>query len=53
MLKICLNGHNINMKSAGNVFEVDKGGTLTLTDCKGSSSISHSDVEMGKRRVGF
>lgn len=33
------------MKSAGNVFEVDKGGTLTLTDCKGSSSISHSDVE--------
>ena len=45
---ICLNGHNINMKSAGNVFEVDKGGTLTLTDCKGSSSISHSDVEWGR-----
>ena len=44
---ICLNGHNINMKSAGNVFEVDEGGTLTLTDCKGSSSISHSDVEWG------
>ena len=36
------------MKSAGNVFEVDKGGTLTLTDCKGSSSISHSDVEWGR-----
>ena len=47
-VKICLNGHNINMKSAGNVFEVDKGGTLTLTDCKGSSSISHSDVEWGR-----
>ena len=45
---ICLNGHNINMKSAGNVFEVDKGGTLTLTDCKGNSSISHSDVEWGR-----
>ena len=45
---ICLNGHNINMKSAGNVFEVDGGGTLTLTDCKGSSSISHSDVEWGR-----
>ena len=45
---ICLNGYNINMKSAGNVFEVDKGGTLTLTDCKGSSSISHSDVEWGR-----
>ena len=44
---ICLNGYNINMKSAGNVFEVDEGGTLTLTDCKGSSSISHSDVEWG------
>ena len=44
---ICLNGHNINMKSAGNVFKVDEGGTLTLTDCKGSSSISHSDVEWG------
>ncbi len=44
---ICLNGHNINMKSAGNVFEVDEGGTLTLTDCKGNSSISHSDVEWG------
>ena len=44
---ICLNGHNINMKSAGNVFEVAGGGTLTLTDCKGSSSISHSDVEWG------
>ena len=48
VVKICLNGHNINMKSAGNVFEVDKGGTLTLTDCKGSSSISHSDVEWGR-----
>ena len=36
------------MKSSGNVFEVDKGGTLTLTDCKGSSSISHSDVEWGR-----
>ena len=47
-VKICLNGHNINMKRAGNVFEVDKGGTLTLTDCKGSSSISHSDVEWGR-----
>ena len=47
-VKICLNGHNINMKSAGSVFEVDKGGTLTLTDCKGSSSISHSDVEWGR-----
>ena len=47
-VKICLNGHNINMKSAGNVFEVDEGGTLTLTDCKGSSSISHSDVEWGR-----
>ena len=47
-VKICLNGHNINMKSAGNVFEVDKGGTLTLTDCKGSSSISHSDVQWGR-----
>ena len=47
-VKICLNGHNINMKSAGNVFEVDKDGTLTLTDCKGSSSISHSDVEWGR-----
>ena len=47
-VKICLNGHNINMKSAGNVFEVDKGGTLTLTDCKGSSSISHSDVEWAR-----
>ena len=47
-VKICLNGHNINMKSAGNVFEVDKGGTLTLTDCKGSSSITHSDVEWGR-----
>lgn len=47
-VKICLNGHNVNMKSAGNVFEVDKGGTLTLTDCKGSSSISHSDVEWGR-----
>ena len=47
-VKICLNGHNINMKSARNVFEVDKGGTLTLTDCKGSSSISHSDVEWGR-----
>ena len=45
---ICLNGHNINMKSAGNVFEVDEGGTLTLTDCKGNSSISHSDVEWGR-----
>ena len=45
---ICLNGHNINMKSTGNVFKVDEGGTLTLTDCKGSSSISHSDVEWGK-----
>ena len=45
---ICLNGHNINMKSAGNVFKVDEGGTLTLTDCKGSSSISHSDVEWGR-----
>ena len=45
---ICLNGHNINMKSAGNVFEVDKGGTLTLTDCKDNSSISHSDVEWGR-----
>ena len=44
---ICLNGHNINMKSAGNVFEVDEGGTLTLTDCKGNSSISHSDVDWG------
>ena len=47
-VNIGLNGHNINMKSAGNVFEVDKGGTLTLTDCKGSSSISHSDVEWGR-----
>ena len=47
-VKICLNGHNINMKRAGNVFEVDKGGTLTQTDCKGSSSISHSDVEWGR-----
>ena len=45
---ICLNGSNINMKSAGNVFKVDEGGTLTLTDCKGSSSISHSDVEWGR-----
>ena len=45
---ICLNGHNINMKSAGNVFNVDEGGTLTLTDCQGSSSISHSDVEWGR-----
>ena len=45
---ICLNGHNINMKSAGNVFKVDEGGTLTLTDCKGNSSISHSDVEWGR-----
>ena len=36
------------MKSAGNVFEVDEGGTLTLTDCKGNSSISHSDVEWGR-----
>ena len=45
---ICLNGYNINMKSAGNVFEVDEGGTLTLTDCKGSSSISNSDVELGR-----
>ena len=45
---ICLNGYNINMKSAGNVFEVDEGGTLTLTDCKGNSSISHSDVEWGR-----
>ena len=44
---ICLNGYNINMKSAGNVFEVDEGGTLTLTDCKGNSSISHSDVDWG------
>ena len=44
---ICLNGHNINMKSAGNVFKVDEGGTLTLTDCKGNSSISHSDVDWG------
>ena len=51
-VKICLNGHNINMKSAGNVFEVDKGGTLTLTDCKGSSSISHSDVEWGRGVLG-
>lgn len=45
---ICLNGYNINMKSAGNVFEVDEGGTLTLTDCKGNSSISNSDVELGR-----
>ena len=45
---ICLNGHNINMKSAGNVFKVDEGGTLTLTDCKGNSSISHSDVAWGR-----
>ena len=44
---ICLNGHNINMKSAGNVFKVDEGGTLTLTDCKGNSSISHLDVDWG------
>ena len=45
---ICLNGHNINMKSAGNVFKVDEDGTLTLTDCKGNSSISHSDVAWGR-----
>ena len=36
------------MKSAGNVFKVDEGGTLTLTDCKGNSSISHSDVAWGR-----
>jgi hypothetical protein len=44
---LCLNGHSITMTDRGHVIEVLSGVTFTLTDCKGTGKITHTDGQTG------
>ncbi len=45
---LCLNGYKIEQSSTGNVIYVNGGVTLTICDCKGTGSITHSSGEKGR-----
>lgn len=44
---LCLNGYSITMTDRGHVIEVLSGVTFTLTDCKGTGKITHTDGQTG------
>lgn len=44
---LCLNGHSITNQGDKNVIEVGAGRTFTLTDCKGTGKITHTDGKTG------
>lgn len=47
-IKLCLNGKSITGKDGENVIYVNEGRTLTITDCKGSGTITHNEGETGR-----